>query len=153
MNAENSLDLFSSGRMATVAEGVTSLLEERKPAPPPSNSFSFLAYAALFAVLVIQARGIVHSVRAFGSGRLDGHWRIGLALALNLCWAAVVLVLVPKQLGLPLLTVAQGLPDFAYLLFASGVVALGWAIARTAWAYAVLHGARRSEATARIATT
>ena len=71
---------------------------------------------------------------------------------LSLGWAVLVLVLVPKQLGLPLLTLAQGLPDLAYLLLVSGAVALVWGIARTAWAYAVLHGARRGEATAQIAT-
>jgi hypothetical protein len=64
-----------------------------------------------------------------------------------------VLVLVPRQLGLPLLTLAQGLPDIAYLLLASGAVALVWGIARTAWAYAVLRGARRSEPTVQVATT
>jgi hypothetical protein len=72
---------------------------------------------------------------------------------LSLAWAVLVLVLAPKQLGLPLLTLAQGLPDIAYLVLASGAVALVWGIARTAWAYVVLHGARRSEGTAQIATT
>ena len=158
MNAENSLDLFSAGRMGTIAEGVTSLLEGRKPAPRPSNIFSFLAYAALFGLLVAQARAIVRSVRALRNGslptgRLGPRWRIGLSLVLSLAWAVPVLVLAPKQLGLPLLTLAQGLPDIAYLLLASGAVALVWGIARTAWAYAVLHGARRSEGTAQIATT
>ena len=72
---------------------------------------------------------------------------------LSLGWAVLVLVLVPKQLGLPLLTLAQGLPDLAYLLLASGAVALVWGIVRTVWAYAVLHEALRSEGTAQIATT
>jgi hypothetical protein len=158
MNAENSLDLFSAGRMGKIAEGVTSLLEGRKPAPRPSNIFSFVAYAVLFGLLVVQARAIVRSVRALRSGRrrarwLGPRWRIGLSLVLSLGWAALVLVLAPRQLGLPLLTLAQGLPDIAYLLLASGAVALVWGIARTAWAYAVLRGARRSEPTAQIATS
>ena len=37
MNAENSIDLFLTGRMGTISEGVTSLLEGRDPAPPPSS--------------------------------------------------------------------------------------------------------------------
>ena len=57
-----------------------------------------------------------------------------------------------EQFGLPLLTLAQGLPDLAYLILASGAVALLWGIARTAWAYAVLHGARNSKRAAQIAT-
>lgn len=60
--------------------------------------------------------------------------RAGLAFALNLAWF-FVLVLVPKQFGVPLLTLAQGLPDLAYALLLSGVVALGWAVLRTGWAY------------------
>jgi len=157
MNAENSLDLFSAGRMGTIAEGVTSLLEDLEPAPRPSNIFSLLAYAVLFGLLVIQARRIVHSVRALRSGRLRAGrlgpgWHIGLSLALSLGWAALVLVLVPKQLGLPLLTLAQGLPDVVYLLLASAAVALVWGIAGASWALAVLHRARRGEAAALLAT-
>ena len=115
MNAENSLDLFMAGRMGTIADGVTSLLESRKPAPRPSNLPSFLAYAVLFGLLLIQTRAIVRSVRALRSGRvragrLGPRRRIGISLALSLGWAVLVLVLVPKQLGLPLLTLAQGLP-------------------------------------------
>ena len=146
MNAENSLDLFSAGRMGTIAEGVTSLLEGREPAPRPSNIFSFLAYAALFGLLVIQVRAIVRSVRALRNGRLRAgrlgpRRRVGISLVLSLGWAFLVLVLVPRQFGLPLLTLAQGLPDLAYLLLVSGAVALVWGIARTAWACAVLRGA------------
>ena len=58
-----------------------------------------------------------------------------MAVALNLAWGLLVLVLLPKQLGAPLLVLAQGLPDLAYVLLLSGVVALGWSVARTVWAY------------------
>ena len=50
MNAENSVDLFLSGRMGTISEGVTSLLEGRDPAPPPSRIATFVVYALLFGV-------------------------------------------------------------------------------------------------------
>jgi CubicO group peptidase (beta-lactamase class C family) len=158
MNAQNSLDLFFSDRMGTIAEGVTSLLEGREPSPPPSSIVSFLVYALLFGLLVIQARGIVRSVVALrsghlGTGRVGPWWRTGFSLALNLGWAAFVLVLVPKQLGVPLLVAAQALPDLAYILLVSGVVALGWGFVRTVWAYAVLRRVRRSEGAAQVATT
>jgi hypothetical protein len=78
-------------------------------------------------------------------------WRIALSLALNLTWALLVLVLVPKQLGLSLKLIAQGLPDLAYLLLASGVAAVGWGIVRTAWAYSVLRRQRRGEAAVQVA--
>ena len=70
LNAENSLDLFSAGRMGTIADGVTSLLVGSEPAPRPSNIFSFLVYAALLGLLVVQACGIARSVRALQNGQL-----------------------------------------------------------------------------------
>ena len=116
MNAENSLDLFTNGRMGTIAAGVTSLLEGREPPSPPSNVAIFIVYAALFALLVLQARGIAKSVAALRRGRIrrgriGPWWRIGLSMVLSLVWALFVLVLVPKQLGLPLSVVATGFPD------------------------------------------
>jgi CubicO group peptidase (beta-lactamase class C family) len=157
MNAQNSLDLFFADRMGTIAEGVTSLLEGRDPSPPPSGRVSFLVYALLFGLLVIQASGIIRSIAALRNGRLRGgrigpRTRIALSLAANLAWATFVLVLIPKQLGLPLLVVAQGFPDLAYLLLVSGLVALVWGFVRTAWAYAVLRTLRHSGGTARVAS-
>ena len=62
MNAENSIDLFLNGRMGTISEGVTSLLEGRDPAPPPSSIATFVVYALLFGIVVLQLRGIVRWV-------------------------------------------------------------------------------------------
>jgi hypothetical protein len=66
------------------------------------------------------------------------------ALAGNLAWGALILVLLPRQLGAPLLTLAHGLPDLAYLLIASGVVAIGWGVARTVWTYIAYRGRAQS---------
>jgi CubicO group peptidase (beta-lactamase class C family) len=157
-NADNSFDLFLSNRQGTIAEGVTSLLAGREPPSPPSRIPSLLVYALLFGLLVMQARGIVRSVVALrnerlGTGRVGPWWRIGFSLALNLAWAALVLVLVPKQLGVSLRVAAQGFPDLAYILIGSAVVALGWGVVRTAWAYVVLRNLRRSEGAAQVATS
>lgn len=156
-NADNNLDLFLSDRQGTIANGVTSLLAGREPPSSPSRIPSFLVYAVLFGVLVLQARGIVRSVVALrngrlGTGRVSPWWRIGFSLALSLAWAAFVLVLVPKQLGVSLRVAAQGFPDLAYMLITSAVIALGWGVVRTAWACVVLRDARRSEGAARVAT-
>jgi CubicO group peptidase (beta-lactamase class C family) len=158
MNAENSVDLFLRGRMGTISEGVTRLLAGREPSPPPSNIAAFAVYTLLFGIVALQLRGMTRSVVALRLGRLRGgrigpRLRITLALALNLAWALLVFVLLPKQLGLGLPVLAQGLPDLVYVLAASGVVALGWGIVRTAWAYAVLRRARRGEAALRAVTT
>ena len=156
MNAENSLDLFLGGRMGTISEGVTRLLAGQEPQAPPSSIVIFLVYAVLFGVVVLQLRGITWWVAALRRGRLPRgrfgpRMRIGLLLALSLGWGALVLVLLPKQLGLPLLVAAQGLPDIAYILLVSGVVAVGWGIVRTAWAYMVLRKLRRYEGAAQVA--
>ena len=156
MNAENSLDLFLSGRMGTISDGVTSLLEGREPPPPPSSIVTFLVYGVLFGLLAAQAFGIIRSAAAFRSGRplagrLGPRWHIALSLVLNLAWAGFVLVLVPKSLGLPLLVIAQGFPDLAYLLLISASVALVWGVVRTVWAFLVLRRPRRAEGTAQAA--
>ena len=150
MNAENSLDLFTSGRMGTIADGVTSLLEGQEPPSPPSNIAIFIVYAALFALLVLQARGIVRSVAALRRGRIrrgriGPWWRIGFSLVLSLVWALFVFVLVPKQLGLPLSIMANGFPDLVYLLIASASVALVWAVVKAVWTYVILRGEHRDE--------
>ena len=82
MNAENSLDLFTAGRMGTIAAGVASLVEGQEPPSPPSNIAIFIVFAALFALLVLQARGIAKSVsslrrRHVRRGRIGPRWRIG----------------------------------------------------------------------------
>ena len=89
-----------------------------------------------------MTRWIVSLRRKRVPGRRVGpRLRVGTSLTSSLVWAGFVLVLVPRQLGLPLLVVAQGLPDIAYVLLISGLLALGWGIVRTAWALRVLHGA------------
>ena len=145
MNAENSLDLFVTGRMGTIGDGVTSLLAGREPPSPPSNVAFFIVYAALFALFVLQARGIVKWVVArrrepLGRGRIGPWWRVGGTLALGLVWALFVLVLVPKQLGLPLSVLATGFPDLVYLLLASALAGLAWAVVKLVWTYAALRG-------------
>jgi hypothetical protein len=68
---------------------------------------------------------------------------------LNFAWAVLVLVLLPKQFGVPLLTLAQGMPDLAYALVVSGMVALGWGVLRTVWAYFALRQIVAPELSAR----
>jgi CubicO group peptidase (beta-lactamase class C family) len=153
MNAENSLDLFIRGRMGTVAEGVASLLEGQEPPSPPSNRGIFVAYAVLLGAIVLQLGGMLRSAaglrrRRVPTGRFGPKSRTGLALALNLAWATLVLVLLPKQFGVSLLTLAQGMPDLAYALLVSAVVALGWGVLRTVWAYFAFRKGGEAEPTA-----
>jgi CubicO group peptidase (beta-lactamase class C family) len=140
MNAENSLDLFTRGRMGTVAGGVASLLAGQKPPTPPPSTSLFLVYVALFTIVCLQAGGMIRSAATLRkgqvpSGRFGPKTRIGVAFVLNLAWGLFVLVLLPKQFGASLLVLAQGLPDLADALLASGLLALGWSVGRTVWAY------------------
>jgi hypothetical protein len=120
---------------------------------PPSNVAIFIVYGALFALLVLQARGIVRSVVALRSGRIrrgriGPWWRIGFSLVLSLVWALFIFVLVPKQLGLPLSIVADGFPDLVYLVILSALVALVWAVVKAVWTYAVLRGEQAAQVAA-----
>jgi CubicO group peptidase (beta-lactamase class C family) len=151
MNAENSLDLFVSGRIGTIADGVTSLLEGREPPPRPSNVPTFIVYALLFALLVLQARDIAKSAVALRRGdirrrRIGPWWRVGLTLFVSLFWAAFVLVLLPKQLGLPLSVLSTGFPDLVLLLIGSALAGLAWAVVKAVWTFTVL----RAEQTAAV---
>jgi hypothetical protein len=159
MNAQNTLDLFLGDRMQTIANGVTSLLEGREPPPPPSNTAIFLVYAFVFGIMVLQLRGMIRSVNTLRQGRvprgrIGPRWRIALSLALSLAWALLVLVLLPRQLGVSLLVVVAQpyFPDLTYLLVVSAVVALGWGIVRAIWAYAVLRKAESKEMAAHVPT-
>jgi CubicO group peptidase (beta-lactamase class C family) len=144
MNAENSMDdITARFRMTSIANGVSSLLVGQQVPPPPSNTIIAVVYVILLGVIVVQAAGIIRSAAALRRGRLprgpfDPRWQMGLALALNLIWALLILIVLPKLfLGLPLLIIATALPDFGYTLLVSGVVALVWGIVRTVWAYSL----------------
>jgi CubicO group peptidase (beta-lactamase class C family) len=158
INAQNSLDLFFGDRMRAIGEGVTSLLEAREPSPPPSNTAIFLVYGFVLGVVVLQVRGLIRSVDGLRQGRVPRgrvgpRWRIGLALALSLGWALSILVLLPRQMGVPVLVMAQPFPDLTYILVVSAIVALGWGIVRAIWAYSVLRKAGSKEMAANVPTT
>jgi CubicO group peptidase (beta-lactamase class C family) len=145
MNAENSLDDFTGrARMAGIANGVSSLLAGQQPPPPPSNTGMVVVYSILLGVIALQIGGMTWSALTLRRGRVSRSWfgrgwRIGLPLALNLVWALFVLVVLPQVfLGLPLPIIATGIPDLGYILLVSGLVALGWGILRTVWAYFAL---------------
>ena len=128
MNAQNNVDLFSVDRMATISEGVTSLLEGREPSSPPSSIVSFLIYAVLFAVIVLQLRGMTRSVVALRrGGRVGPWWRIALSLAVKPCLGTPQLCSCPSSSGCRSACLPK---DFRtpYILIISGVVALVWGL-------------------------
>lgn len=149
-NGENSPDeFFGSRRMTGIANGVAGMLIGDEPPAPSSSSRSlWVAYGVVLGILVIQVVGMARSVRTIRRWRADpaqrptGALRIGLRVGLPLLvswtWAVLVLVGLPKIIRAPLSAVLMGLPDLAYPLVASAVLAFGWGLARAVWAIRTL---------------
>jgi hypothetical protein len=142
INGENSMDLlFGAARIASIANGVTSLLAGQQPPSPPANTSVWVVYSILIGLIVLQISGIVWSARKLQSGRLtEAPVRVGrqivLPLALNLVWSLITLLLLSKMMfSLPLMIIATGLPDLGYTLLVSGLIALAWGILRTVLVY------------------
>jgi len=146
-NVENIPDEFGPQRLQGIAAGVTSLLVGRQAPPPASSWFLLILYSAVLGIIVVQALGMLRSVtllrrwRAQPADQLRG-WlgigrRVALPLVLNLSWALLILVGLPRIFA-PLQALMLGMPDLGPLLVGSGVVALGWSILRTLLAYVTL---------------
>jgi len=133
--------LFGTARIADISKGVASLLAGGQPPSPPANTSVWVVYSVLIGLIILQVVGVIRSARKLQSGRLtQGRVRVGrqiiLPLILNLVWALITLVVLPKIIfGLPLMILATGLPDLSYTLLVSGLLALGWGILRTVLAY------------------
>ena len=137
INGENSMDLlFGTARIADISQGIASLLTGQQPPSPPANTSVWVIYGALIGLIILQVFGVIRSARQLQSGRLTVGRQIILPLILNLVWALITLVALPKIVfGLPLMIFATGLPDLGYTLLLSGLIALAWGILRTALAY------------------
>ncbi len=134
----------------TIADGVTNLLIGRQPPSATTHVVTLLVYAALFLVLVIQITAIARSIvrmRRWARlpekrphGRRGMVWHGAVPLTLNLGWALLILIGLPATNNLTKL--ADQIPDFTYTLLASGLLALGWGVIRTVWAYSILRRPR-----------
>ena len=149
-NAENSPDeFFGSRRMSGIADGVTSMLMGKQAEPTSTSATLWIVFGVVFGIIALQIAGITRSVRKFRrwhtvpKARPEGFVRIGLSLglplAVSLIWVFVVLIAMPQKVGAPLSAFLMGLPDLAYLLLGSVVVALGWGIGRVIWGGLILH--------------
>lgn len=142
INGENSMDLlFGTARIADISQGIASLLTGGEPPSPPANTSVWVIYSVLIGLIIVQVVGVLRWAWKLHSGRLiAGQVRAGrqiiLPLILNLVWALITLILLPKIIfGLPLMILATGLPDLGYTLLVSGLIVLGWGILRTALIY------------------
>ena len=124
---------------------------ESQTAKPKSRVFVWLKRIVLW-LIIVQVVGVIRSARKLQSGSLiAGRVRVGrhivMPLILNLVWALITLVLLPKLIfGLPLMIFATGLPDLGYTLLVSGLIALGWGILRTVLIYSASRARSKANA-------
>jgi CubicO group peptidase (beta-lactamase class C family) len=149
-NGENSPDeFFGSRRMTGIANGVAGMLiGEEPPAPSSSSRSLWVVYGVVLGILVLQVVGMVRSTRTIRTwrtvpsrrptGALRIALRVGLPLLGSWTWALLVVVGLPRIIRAPLSAVLMGLPDLAYPLLASAVLAFGWGLARAIWAIRTL---------------
>ena len=112
MNAENSVDLFTRGRVGAVASGVASMLDVKgsnQPTPPSRAPPCSSSSPCCSEQSASRPQGWYRSIRLDFETQASFHrtipaqkTRIVVAMLTNLGWALLVLVLLPKQLGSPL---------------------------------------------------
>jgi CubicO group peptidase (beta-lactamase class C family) len=152
-NAYNSPDEFTgTNRLSGIAGGVTNLLTGGQPPAAPPNTGLYVFYGIPLIIVALQVVGMIRSGLAFRDWRVHPDHRprrrgstlriIGLPLVLNLVWALLVLAGLPRAVS-SLPTILTGFPDLGYVLVASGLVALGWSVLRTGWAFVALRNASR----------
>lgn len=149
INTNNRFSSFlGDPRIAAIAVNVSELLVGQAPTALPVANTPTLLYSALLLAVAVQAAGMVRTtllLRRWQSqpAQRPTGWaalavRIGLPLVGNLGWGLFALVGVTGLFRVPLSFIVYLAPDFGYTLIASGVVALGWGILRTALAFWVL---------------
>jgi len=153
INGENSMDiLFGTARIADISKDVASLLAGGQLPSPPANTSVWVIYSVLIGLIIVQIVGVIGSAQKLQRGRLaEARVSVGrqivLPLILNLFWALITLILLPKIIfGLPLMILATGLPDLGYTLLVSGLLALVWGILRTALAYSASRARSKANA-------
>jgi CubicO group peptidase (beta-lactamase class C family) len=137
MNADTAL---GRGRLTGIAEGVYSLLLGRQPPAPESSPPVLVIYGVLVGAVILQLIGMFRSIvtarrwqrqpERRPHGRKLVLRRLALPAITNLGRAALALPILPNVLSSSLSMLTLQIPDVAYLLIASGSVALIWTALR-----------------------
>jgi hypothetical protein len=144
----DSLNL-NGGRLQGLSNGVTSMLRGETPPQVPSPHHPLLAPATLLVAVgtAVMLLGIVRTVvllqrwrtrpdlRPRGARAIVLH--VGVPLIANVGWGLGLLLAFPK-LAYPLTATMLIVPDLGYLVVASSLAALTWAILRTVLVYVAL---------------
>ncbi|MCB0166582.1 MAG: serine hydrolase, partial [Anaerolineae bacterium] len=142
----NANNIPATARFQTIAPNIVNLLVGQQPIVEHVYD-SLIVHGIVVGLVVIQILGMIRSMVLFRrwrnqpqhrpTGWLSRGWQIALPLVLNLLWACLILVGLPRIFA-PLPALLLGIPDLGYMLVGSGLVALSWAIIRTGWALFVL---------------
>jgi hypothetical protein len=137
MNGSNDL---RTGNLDTPAYGVVARLVGVEPPPPPglSQELYLIIFLVFLAAGVLQVLGIARSVvllrrwRAYPELRPHGvlvmAMRVVMPLVLNLLWALVALVVVPRLVESPLWTLVYQPSDVGLVVVLGGGLALIWGV-------------------------
>jgi CubicO group peptidase (beta-lactamase class C family) len=137
MNGSNDLQV---GSLDATANGVVARLVGVEPPPPPglSQELYLIIFLVFLALGGLQALGIARSVVLFRLWRahpelrprevLGIGMRVVMPLALNLLWAVVALVVVPRLVESPLWTLIYQPSDVGLVVVLGGGVALIWGV-------------------------
>jgi len=158
----NGNDQLQLGRLQALAPGVLSMLMKHKPAPIPRYDAEPLALLLVAsAACALQVLGIARALVSLWRQRTqparrergvaDVGRRVVLPLALNLLWALICLVVVPRLLATPLWLLVR--VDVGLVIVASGAIALVWGVLRAILVLDVLHTVRRRDEHYRVSFT
>jgi CubicO group peptidase (beta-lactamase class C family) len=144
----NGHNWLASDRESGIARGVLGLLVGRQLTTPSVTNGNQVLFFVVLGVAGLQVLGIVRSVvllrrwraqparRPRGPVRVTG--RVVVPLLASLVWALVCLVGLPWLLGGSWSVVLLTMPDFGWVLLASGVVAAVWGVGRAVLAVGTL---------------
>lgn len=146
-NAQNNMDF--GDRMHQTAFGVISLLAGRQPLVAASDNFLQIFLMGILGITALMVVGIIRSIIVLRRWRVQPVrrpqdwwglvWHVVLPLVLHLVLGLLFLVGLPQGFfKVPLSDIMLFVPDFGYTLLVGGLVALGWGIIRTGWAYFAL---------------
>lgn len=129
-------------RLPALAYNAAELLAGQEPTRMPVSPAPALLYAVVLIAVALQIAGMARTVLLLRRWQSAPERRpqtsarrallLGLPLLINLAWGATTLTGVPAVLGLPFEFGLYIAPDLFSVLLVSGVVALVWAVARTA---------------------
>ena len=159
MNANRAVDtMLGDIRLPMLSYTTAELLVGQPPTSVAAGRLPTLVYVTVLVIIVVQAGGMARTVALLRrwrdrpelrpQGRTAIAQRLGLPLLLNVAWGVTALVGVPARVGGPLWYGLLMAPDLFTVLLVSGIVAVAWAVVRTAGAWQLVRDRSTASAAA-----